>query len=95
MIYTSCCSLGDDVVEFRFQLGVERRAAKMKHVVVCLRMCHKNKIRTSPQWRRPEVVATEGVKEIEVMYRTYKRTFIITDKAGLRGIYKFLFIMKR
>jgi hypothetical protein len=95
MIYTSCCSLGDDVVEFTFQLGVERRAAKMKHVLLCLRMRHKNKIRTSPQWRWPEVLATAGVKEIEVVHRTYKRTFIITDKSGLREIHNFLFIMKR
>ena len=34
---TECCRLGDDVADFRFELGVEHRAAKMKHVVVCVR----------------------------------------------------------
>jgi hypothetical protein len=30
-------SLGENVVEFRFETGVERDLMKTKHVVVCLR----------------------------------------------------------
>jgi hypothetical protein len=32
-----CCSLGEDVADFRFELGVEHRATVTELVLICFR----------------------------------------------------------
>ncbi len=35
-VYTHCCSIGEDVANIRFELGVESSAAEMERVLVML-----------------------------------------------------------
>ena len=76
-IDTQCCSFGQYVANLGFELGVESSAAELENVLVCQLLKQqksgrfpdepaKIKFAQAHSGRRPEVLATAGMKEIEL-----------------------------